>query len=139
MTAELKKYLNNNRHLIEQEDFQLLQDACSGELRKELKCFLLDCTNNDTKLIVQASLAKELQYQVDKNGVDAFVIHLVMYQPHRYEGNRFVGDFAYTLLMNGKIIDDVFEYDVVAPNIPRATAILQQCGEKFAQMLKEKL
>ena len=137
MTNELKKYLNDNRHLIEQEDFQLLQDACSGELRKELKCFLLDCTNNDTRLIVQTPLAKELQYQVDKNGVDAFVIHLVMYQPHRYEGDRFVGDFAYTLLMNGKIIDDVFEYDVVAPNIPRATAILQQCGEKFAQLLKE--
>ena len=39
--------------------------------------------------------------------------------------------------MNNKIYDDVFEYDVIAPKLPRATAILEECGSRFAQHIKE--
>ena len=82
-------------------------------------------------------LAETLQYQIDKSGVDAFVIHPVMYQPHKYPGDRYVDEFSYTILMNNKIYDDVFEYDVIAPKLPRATAILEQCSSRFVQAMKE--
>ena len=137
MTDELRKFLNSNIELLQMEQYRQLQMDCSGELRKELKLLLLDCSGNDTEIIVQSMLAETLQYQIDKSGVDAFVIHLVMYQPHKYPGDRYVGEFSYIILMNNKIYDDVFEYDVIAPKLPRATAILEECGSRFAQHIKE--
>lgn len=137
MTDELRQFLNDNKKLIEDEEYQLLQDACPGEHRKELRLLLLECNDYDTSIIQQSTLAKALQDNIDKYTTDVFVIHLVMYQPHKYQGDRYVGEFSYTVLMNNKVYDDVFEYDVVAPKIPRATAILEECGSKFAQHLKE--
>lgn len=137
MTDKLRKFLNSNIELLKTEQYRQLQMDCSGELRKELKLLLLDCSGNDTEIIVQSTLAETLQFQIDKNDVGAFVIHLVMYQPHKYQGDRYVGEFSYTILMNNKIYDDVFEYDVVAPKLPRATAILEECGSKFAQYIEE--
>ena len=136
MNDELKQFLNKNKHLIEQEDYQLLQEACPGEYKKELRLFLLDCANNDTSIIYQSSLARVLQEEINKFTSNIFVIHLIMYQPHRYEGDRYVGDFAYTILMNNEIIDDVFEYNVVTSNFPRASAILEQVAEKFVGCLR---
>ena len=137
MTPKLRKFLNSNIELLQTEQYRQLQMDCPGEQRKELKLLLLDCSGNDTEIIVQSTLAETLQFQLDKNNVDAFVIHLVMYEPHKYQGDRYVGEFSYTILMNNKIYEDVFGYDVVAPKIPRATAILEECGSKFAQHIKE--
>lgn len=137
MTDKLRKFLNSNIELLQTEQYRQLQMDCSGELRKELKLLLLDCSGNDTDIIVQSNLAETLQFQVDKNNVDAFVIHLVMYEPQKFPGDEYFGKFSYTILMNNKIYDDVFEYDVVAPKIPRATAILEECGSRFAQHIKE--
>ena len=137
MTNELRKFLKSNIELLQTEQYRQLQMDCPGELRKELKLLLLDCSDNDTGIIVQSMLAETLQYQIDKSGVDAFVIHLVMYPPQKLPGDSYVGKFSYTILMNNKIYDDVFEYDVIAPKLPRATAILEECGSKFAQHIKE--
>lgn len=131
MTDELKKFLNDNKKLIEDEDYQLLQDACPGEHRKELRLFLLDCADKDTSIIYQSSLAQTLQENVDKYDDGIFVIHLVIHKPVKYKGDRFVGDFAYTILMDNKIVDDVFSYDVIANSFPRASSILEQAAEKF--------
>lgn len=131
MTDELKTFLNENRKLIEQEDYQLLQDACPGECRKELRLLLLECNDYDTSIILQSTLAKALQDSINKYTKKIFVIHLVMYQPHKYAGDRYVGEFSYTIFMNNKVYDDVFQYDVVAPKLPRATAILEECSEKL--------
>lgn len=136
MTDKLRKFLNSNIELLQTEQYRQLQMECPHELRKELKLLLLDCSGNDTDIIVQSTLAETLQFQIYKD-VGAFVIHLVMYQPHKYQGDRYVGEFSYTILMNNKIYDDVFEYDVVAPKLPRATAILEECGSRFAQHIKE--
>ena len=137
MTDELRKFLNSNIELLQTEQYRQLQMDCPGELRKELKLLLLDCSDNDTGIIVQSMRAETLQYQIDKSGVDAFVIHVVMYPPQKLPGDSYVGKFSYTILMNNKIYDDVFEYDVIAPKLPRATAILEECGSKFAQHIKE--
>ena len=130
MTDKLRKFLNSNIELLQTEQYRQLQMECPHELRKELKLLLLDCSGNDTDIIVQSTLAETLQFQIYKD-VGAFVIHLVMYQPHKYQGDRYVGEFSYTILMNNKI------YDVVAPKLPRATAILEECGSRFAQHIKE--
>ena len=137
MTNELRKFLKSNIELLQTEQYSQLQMDCPGELRKELKLLLLDCSDNDTGIIVQSMRAETLQYQIDKSGVDAFVIHVVMYPPQKLPGDSYVGKFSYTILMNNKIYDDVFEYDVIAPKLPRATAILEECGSKFAQHIKE--
>lgn len=137
MTNELRKFLKSNIELLQTEQYRQLQMDCPGELRKELKLLLLDCSDNDTGIIVQSMRAETLQYQIDKSGVDAFVIHVVMYPPQKLPGDSYVGKFSYTILMNNKIYDDVFEYDVIAPKLPRATAILEECGSKFAQHIKE--
>ena len=137
MTNELRKFLKSNIELLQTEQYRQLQMDCPGELRKELKLLLLDCSDNDTGIIVQSMRAETLQYQIDKSGVNAFVIHVVMYPPQKLPGDRYVGKFSYTILMNNKIYDDVFEYDVIAPKLPRATAILEECGSKFAQHIKE--
>ena len=137
MTDELRKFLKSNIELLQTEQYRQLQMDCPGELRKELKLLLLDCSDNDTGIIVQSMRAETLQYQIDKSGVDAFVIHVVMYSPQKLPGDSYVGKFSYTILMNNKIYDDVFEYDVIAPKLPRATAILEECGSKFAQHIKE--
>ena len=137
MTNELRKFLKSNIELLQTEQYRQLQMDCPGELRKELKLLLLDCSDNDTGIIVQSMRAETLQYQIDKSGVDAFVIHVVMYPPQKLPGDSYVGKFSYTILMNNKIYDDVFEYDVIAPKLPRATAILEECGSRFAQHIKE--
>ena len=137
MTNELRKFLKSNIELLQTEQYRQLQMDCPGELRKELKLLLLDCSDNDTGIIVQSMRAETLQYQIDKSGVDAFVIHVVMYPPQKLPGDSYVGKFSYTILMNNKIYDDVFEYDVIAPKLPRATEILEECGSKFAQHIKE--
>ena len=137
MTDELRKFLNSNIELLQTEQYRQLQMDCPGELRKELKLLLLDCSDNDTGIIVQSMRAETLQYQIDKSGVDAFVIHVVMYPPQKLPGDSYVGKFSYTILMNNKIYDDVFEYDVIAPKLPRATEILEECGSRFAQHIKE--
>ena len=137
MTDKLRKFLNSNIELLQTEQYRQLQIDCPGELRKELKLLLLDCSDNDTEMIVQSNLAETLQFQIDRNDVDAFVIHIIMYEPHKCPGDKYVGDFSYTILMNNKIYDDVFEYHVVAPKIPRATSILEECGSRFAQHIKE--
>lgn len=137
MTNELRKFLKSNIELLQTEQYRQLQMDCPGELRKELKLLLLDCSDNDTGIIVQSMRAETLQYQIDKSGVDAFVIHVVMYPPQKLPGDSYVGKFSYTILMNNKIYDDVFEYDVIAPKLPRATAILEECSSKFAQHIKE--
>ena len=137
MTNELRKFLKSNIELLQTEQYRQLQMDCPGELRKELKLLLLDCSDNDTGIIVQSMRAETLQYQIDKSGVDAFVIHVVMYPPQKLPGDSYVGKFSYTILMNNKIYDDVFEYDVIAPKLPRATAILEECGSKFEQHIKE--
>ena len=137
MTNDLRKFLKSNIELLQTEQYRQLQMDCPGELRKELKLLLLDCSDNDTGIIVQSMRAETLQYQIDKSGVDAFVIHVVMYPPQKLPGDSYVGKFSYTILMNNKIYDDVFEYDVIAPKLPRATAILEECGSKFAQHIKE--
>ena len=137
MTDELKTFLNENRKLIEQEDYQLLQDACPEECQKELRLLLLECNDYDTSIIHQSFWAKALQDSINKYTSDIFVIRLVMCQPHKYSGDRYVGELSYTILMNNKIYDDVFEYDVVAPKLPRAASILEECGERFVHHVKE--
>ena len=137
MTDELRTFLNENRQLIEQENYQSLQDTCPEECQKELRLLLLKCNDYDISIIHQSFWAKALQDSINKYIEDVFVIRLVMYQPHKYSGDRYVGELSYTILMNNKIYDDVFEYDVVAPKLPRAAAILEECGKGFVQHIKE--
>lgn len=137
MTEELKTFLNENRKLIEQEDYQLLQDACPGECRKELRLLLLECSNHDTSIIQQSTLAKALQDSINKYTKDVFVINLIMYQPLSYPSGRYVGEFSYTILMKNKVYDDIFKYDLVVPGQLTATAILEECSSRFVQHIKE--
>lgn len=135
MTDELKRYLNTNRQLIEQDDLKSLHKCCPLRLHKELCILLLESSDMDTSLIYKPGLAAHVNELVQARIPHTEICYFKGESYGGLKGQTLEGAFEYVAVIDGTLFNGKYEYDVPLASGTYLT-IIHYCIDDFCTHLR---
>ena len=136
MTDKLRRYMNENKYLIENDDLRSLHKLCPQGLKKELCLMLLECSDVDTSLIYKNEITAYANELVQSYVPHSEVCHIgtVSYGGMPNDPRR--GALEYIVILDGVPFEGSYEYSVTNPDVKTYKDIIDVCIEDFCSHLE---